>query len=413
MSTPSAFKRYLVAYWTSRLNLAISRIAFLQDRYIILSNIREGAETQRDQASLIEVENWFQYQTHHTLSSIRRVDENDGEILATIVKKYPLSIAVNKYAQTQAMSRCTAEISRILTFAQKHSSNYKFTIEFAFSLCDAIVKKTIETGRAKYILTGFLSSAVPGLCLRGPENWSLQPWCPFSASTSTLEKSTIHADRMVRLLRCCRVVGLYTEEHLLLRHYYLDADLADAATLQNVFLPYLKGLLNMMHTHCIPLTEESYQWQFQQVLSNFIVRYIGVEPSANFTYAPLGCAGATNPYACFICFALDAFLVDPRLETTDVFGGIDTPEHLTTQLQGTDHLQMTVTSHSAEHMTSTVRITKTKAKVEEPDPEHDLWRERAIKANDMIQDICGDETWKKVLGDKYHELMGLKAVMRS
>ena len=406
MGTLNASRRYLVAYWTSRFNQALSRINFLQDRYIILSNIREGCETQREhQVSLIDVKNWFQTQIEQAFRDIGRVEENDAAILVTIVQKFPKDIAVNKYARPQSRTRRTAEISRILAFATKHSSNCKFTIELALSLYDAIGRKSIDIGRAKYLLAGLLPAAMPYLCLRCRDNWSLQPRCPSPASTSN--KYTLHADRMVRLLCCCLVAGFDTEERLLLQHYYLDALMADAATLQNLFLPYLKRLLKMMHAYRIPLTKDCYRRQFQQVLTYFIIRYIGAEPPelpADFTRLRLGCK---QPSGCITCLALDAFLVHPYRQTTVVFGGIDAPEHLTTQLQGADHLEMAVTSLSVTTMTSTIRVMKTKAM-----SDHDRWRERVIKANDMIQDICRDEKWKMLLGDKYDECMGLKRVMR-
>ena len=71
---------------------------------------------------------------------------------------------------------------------------------------------------------------------------------------------------------------------------------------------------------------------------------------------------------------------------------------------------MTVVSHSAVQMRSTIRITKNITKPEEPDAIHDMWKERVVKANGMIQAICGDGEWKMLLGDRYDECMGLKLV---
>lgn len=307
-----------------------------------------------------------------------------------------------------------AEISRIVSFAKKHCSNHKFAIEFAFSLYDDLVQDNINAGQAKYLLTQILSAAVPAICVRGPDNWSLGAWFPCRASdTSARGRQIIQADRMSRLLRCCLTVGLYNEERQLLRHIWLDAKEADAPTLQHVFLPYLTQLLLVMHDYRIPMKTQSYQWQFQQVLSLFIIRYIGKEPriiSADFTCPPLGCSSPTKPYGCKTCLDLEAFLTDPYRQMADVTGGIDAPEHVAAQIQGTNYLQMTVISHSAERMTSTIRITKSKRKSEEPDARHDLWTERVIKANDLIQAICGDEQWKLLLGDRYDECMGLKMV---
>lgn len=219
---------------------------------------------------------------------------------------------------------------------------------------------------------------------------------------------------MARLVRCCLTVGLYNEEHALLRHLWLDASMADAPTLQHVFLSYLKQLLVVMHDYRIPLTTPIYQWQFQHIISLFITRYIGKEPtplSPDLTCPPLGCAkNPKNPYGCPTCLELDSFLQDPHRKTVDLTGGIDAPEHITAQIQSTDYLEMQVLSQSGEQMESTVRVTKNKAEAEEADARHDLWTARVFKANDLIQAVCRDEEWKLLLGDRYEECMGLKAV---
>ena len=268
--------------------------------------------------------------------------------------------------------------------------------------------------QAKYLLYEILSAAVPKLCVRSAHNWSLYHWSTSRAlNSSPQDRQLLHADRMARLVRCCRTVRLYHEEHSLLRHFWLDAGVADIPTLQHVFLPYLKQLLIVMHDYSIPLTTPNYQWQFQRVISLFITRYIGKEPtplSPDLTFPPLGCANPTNPYGCDTCLELDAFLVDPHRETADISGDMDAPEHVAARIQGKEQLQMTIVSQGAEQTKSTMRITKTVIKTEEPDARHHLWAERVVKANDLIQAVCGDEDWKVLLGDKYDECMGLKLV---
>ena len=280
--------------------------------------------------------------------------------------------------------------------------------------------KTIDARFAKCALAEILSAAVPAISAQYAHNWSIQPGLAYSASAkaSFQELLLVQAERMARLIRCCVTVGLHSEERMLLRHMWLGAGTADAPTLRHVFLPYLKQLLLVMRDYHIPLSTQNYQWQFQQVISLFIFRYISKEPtpvSMDFTCPPLGCASPTNPYGCSTCLELDAFLVDPDLKSAELIGGIDAPEHVTTQIQGTDYLQMTVLTHCSARMLSTIRITKsiTKAKEkaeEEPDVRHELWKGRVVKANGLIQAICGDEEWKMLLGDRYDECMGLKAV---
>lgn len=277
----------------------------------------------------------------------------------------------------------------------------------------------MDTGFARNALAEILSAAIPTLCDQDAHVSSHHQGFLSSArrtgsvNASAQDQPTLQADRMARLLRCCLIVGLHEEERTLLRRIWQEASLVDAPALQQIFLPYLRQLLIVMQDYSIPLTTQKYQWQFQQVISHFITRYIGKEPiplPADLTCPPLGCANPTNPYGCHTCLMLDAFLVDPHRRTADVTGGIDAPEHVAAQLKGTDYLQMTVVSHSAAEMRSTIRITKNMIKAEEPNARHDLWKERVVKANDSIQAICGDEEWKMLLGDRYDECMGLKAV---
>ena len=414
MSTPNASRRYAVAYWTSRLNLAISRIGYFQDRYMILVNVGKGCETQREQREhLIDVEDWFKYQIEQSFDEIARVQENDGAILATIASKFPERIALHKYARIRSITRRAADRSRLLIFAQKHSANQRFAIEFAFSLYDALVQKAIDKDQAHYLLGGILSVAVPHLCVRGPKNWSLHPWCAKPDSTSAHDQYENHADRMIRLLHCCIMVGLHGELHLLLQHYFLDVQILSGAALQQVILPYLQRLLTMMIAYRIPLTTPSYQWQFQQAISLFIIRYVGIEPPEepprNFSRPPLGCASPSKPFGCPTCREMDSFLVHPLLQTIDISAGLVGPEHLAAQLRGRDYVEMTIVSRNPETLTSTVRITK---KGPEPDPRHGQWYERGRHAHRLIQGICSDDVWRMLLGDRYDECMSLRAVRR-
>ena len=272
----------------------------------------------------------------------------------------------------------------------------------------------MDAQSVRHALAEILECAVPALCAGGAQNWAAYKGLPISPSLNlnAPDQHTVQADSMARLIRCCLTVGAYNEEHALLRYMWVGASVADPQSLQHLFLPYLKNLLSVMRDYRIPLTTQSYQWQFQHVISLFIIRYIGKEPTPPFidyTSPPLGCASPKNPYGCPTCLKLDAFLVDPHQQTTDITGGINAPEHVAAQIQGTDDLQMTVVSHSAESMTCTLRITKN-IKSEELDLDHESWKERVIKANDLIQAVCGDDEWKILLGDKYDECMGLQMV---
>ncbi len=309
----------------------------------------------------------------------------------------------------------TADISRIISFVKKHSSNQAFAIEFAFALYDELVAKTIDPGFAAYGLAEILSAIVPAICGPGAHNRSLYEGStnPAYVNAPVEDQQTMQADRMARLIRCCLTVRLHAEEYALLNRMWLGASEADAPTLQHVFLPYLKHLFKVMQDYSIPLRAEIYQWQFQEIIPLFIIHYIGKEPPPlppDLTCPPLGCASPKTPYGCSTCLELDAFLVDPHRKTADITGGIDAPEHVSAQIQGTDHLQMKVMTHSSEHMTSTIRITKNLSKPEEPDPMHALWKERVFKANDLIQSVCGDEEWKLLLGHFYDGCMGLTYV---
>lgn len=86
----------------SRLNRALSDINSLQDRYIILFDIRVGFETRNQpQESMETVHNWIQERFEQALSEIGRVEEHDGTILVVVAKNYAQAIAMNRYGLTQ------------------------------------------------------------------------------------------------------------------------------------------------------------------------------------------------------------------------------------------------------------------------------------------------------------------------
>ena len=254
---------------------------------------------------------------------------------------------------------------------------------------------------------------MPQLCLRHPDNWCLRPKYPSAAPTSPCDLNTMHVDRMVRLLRCCFMTGRHNEELLLLRHYRMAAQIADAPTLQSLFFPYLKRLLQMMNEYGHPRTIKGYHFQFQEVLSHFIVRYIGMEPlgsSADFTCPTLGCAAATAPLGCRDCHELDAFMVHPHMRTVEIPSDSDTTAHLMAQLKGQQHLLLLVRRCRADPTTIILTISKKKKRTAPPDPYHEQWCRRVDKTDELCLTVCSKEEWRYLLGARFEELLHLKAV---
>ena len=244
--------------------------------------------------------------------------------------------------------------------------------------------------------------------------------------TSEQDQQTTRADRMAHLIRCCLSTGLFSKEGALLSHFLVAASTADVPLLRNIFLPYLKQLPKLMDDWHIALTTPLYQSQFQKIVSRFVALYVCKEPtppssySLDLTCPPLSCASVTNPFGCIFCIQLDIFLGDPRTQAADFGGGIDIVEHIADQVHGINYLSvMTTITPSAdptqpmESDSHTIRITKHSPHWgQDPNPRHELWNKRFIKAKGMLHAICGDEEWKLLLGEKYDECMRLEAVMR-
>ena len=81
-----------------RLNQAISKINSLQNRFIVLRDIRAGCEKQdQPQERMKAVHDWIRDQIEQALDEIEQVEENDGRILVLIAIKYAKEITMNRY----------------------------------------------------------------------------------------------------------------------------------------------------------------------------------------------------------------------------------------------------------------------------------------------------------------------------
>ena len=179
-------------------------------------------------------------------------------------------------------------------------------------------------------MSGVIVAAMPYLCVQGTDNWSVRAWCAAPAMARPCDRCIMHAARMVGVLRCCHQVALSKQTLDLLQLYCLNAVTADASTLRHVYFPYLKGLLQMLDEYGIPRKSSTYQGSFQEIVTDYIIRYVGFEPVA------------------------------------------PTPNF--------------------------------------PSSEHNLWLQRVEYMNELMHDIGPDSVWKELLGERYHEIMGLKAV---
>ncbi len=82
----------------SRINQALQKIHSLQDRYIVLLDIRKGYASQNPaQKRMDEIHSWIREQLKRALNEIYRVEENDGAVLAIVAMGYAKGITMNRY----------------------------------------------------------------------------------------------------------------------------------------------------------------------------------------------------------------------------------------------------------------------------------------------------------------------------
>ena len=289
----------------------------------------------------------------------------------------------------------------------------------------------LETEVVRMGVHDVLSTAIPLIKIRATTDTRKRP-IPRSAPAADLntehdahphlqpDRWSVTADRLIDVLNCCINLDLHDEEWHFLRQMWIEASIADAQSLQHIFLPFIKRLRHTMFDHDIPPNKDNYQWLFQQTISLFIIRYIGKEPfnPLNSTLPRMGC-GKQKRY-CRGCTDLDDFLMHPDIRSVDIVGTGDIRAHVMSHLNYGDvyspthvgyleaktlYSEIDMANPNARH---TLRVTKWFTQPTSPD--HAAWTERVYAANDMIQDIARDEEWKLLLGERYDECMGLKAV---
>jgi hypothetical protein len=205
------------------------------------------------------------------------------------------------------------------------------------------------------------------------------------------------------LLCMCSKLDLTPELDQIISKILTESHTVSVELFDQVILPFFKILVKMLDKQEAHLTEPRFRLLFQQGLAIYQDRYVKPEPSkpTDWTRLARGCG-------CNDCNELDSFLCSPILRTGRFCRVQKTRKHLELRLScDYNDYKFDTDRHGSPQ---TLVITKTR-NVSQFTRDLDQWK---IRGKWAIQNIkaMGVEPLRKLLGDQFDVIMGLKSVQK-
>lgn len=197
------------------------------------------------------------------------------------------------------------------------------------------------------------------------------------------------------LLSTCHELGLSTELNQIVSKLVIEAKTAQPDLFHGVFLPCLKLIVPPLSEKLL-LNDPAFQTLFQQILTQYIIRYVQAEPAppGDWKQRAVGCG-------CQDCKSLDRFLVSP----TERVGRFAVAQKRRGHLHSVLDSAHSGCTHETERRGSpqTLVVTKTRARYQAT---RKAWTQRCGIAKKHLEEI-GAEALKDLLGHTYEAIMAL------
>lgn len=219
----------------------------------------------------------------------------------------------------------------------------------------------------------------------------------FVLTSSTAPEPLIdhlNSHTVAELLLLCQRLQFHMELESIVAKLVLEARTAPLDLFPNMYLPFLKILLQLLEGQNITIGDSPFPRLFQQILSKYLVRFVRLEP-----LPPKDWKRPTVNCACQDCQSLNRFLASP-VEMVGRFAvNKKRRQHLHNQLNGTGCTHETERHGSPQ----TLVVTKNQKLYLVA---HNDWSMRHGVANKHLQELRKD-TMKDLLADMYEPIMSL------
>ncbi|KAL8936703.1 MAG: hypothetical protein Q9211_004054 [Gyalolechia sp. 1 TL-2023] len=296
--------------------------------------------------------------------------------------------------------------NNILPFVKKHISNTTFTITFLVLLSAAEQDGTVKVGVARNIYRDILADLIPSFKLEinlPPSKRSRYDYRYYAGVSTAAPQPNVklmEANDIATLLDNCTSMDLPTEREALMDHLVASSKTVDPSAFGVLFIPLLARLVELSRVKGTPLNDATVSRSFfQNILHEYVRRYIGVEPARPLTWAQS--RRACNGGSCGDCTMLNKFLTNPQEEVGRFSMAEKRRRHLEYGLSGSG-CTLSTERRGSPH---TLVVTKT---LNNWHAEHKAWRDRCVVAGQSFRTI-GMEALKEILGEDYGRAVDVRS----
>ncbi|KAL8790514.1 MAG: hypothetical protein Q9195_006345 [Heterodermia aff. obscurata] len=379
-----------IVEWRECLELALSRILCVQKRWMAVTALLQGRTAVQSGLSPVssdyeDLANLLQKFVADLLLMEVKLSKEDAQALVEMIRTYGQSFL----------------FSSILPFVKKHASDTTFSIAFLVLLFEAERDGATNDGVARNIFRDVLADLIPTFKMdidaHSPKKARHHYSMEGDTESTQSRASSIDANDIASLLDYCRTMQLTDEKFAIMDQLLELSKTIDPSGFSDVFIPLLARLVKLSQVNDIDLNEIISKACFQNVLTVYVQRYIGLESAQ-----PRDWAQSCAKCSCEDCQRLSQFMMNPSEKVGKFAMAERRRRHLEYKLHDTGCTLDTVRQGSPH----TLVVTKTLKKW------HEFlkgWKSRCKLASESFR-IIGTKAIEEIFGEHYEEFVSFKAV---
>lgn len=295
--------------------------------------------------------------------------------------------------------------NRALPVVQKQAKNTTFVMTFLCTLYERRESFGIPSTEVLSVYKELMKATLPHLTLRKPAEAAQVAYTPYDRygrpnprpAKPASQSAPIDGTIIARILGQCLSEGYMGTANYLTKKMSSEAGQISPKDFTDTIISFLKATLNILRQHR-PADLTVFEEMYQKCLDNYIRRYVEQEPvQINWSRRAVSCP-------CHDCYNLNQFLRSPVDQVGRFPVGKQRRHHLHCELDlYTDCTHMTERRGNPQ----TLVVTKTGKTYQQ---NLRSWQKRVEEAEIILRDLDSDFWFVGLLGEKYPEIMNLRAV---
>lgn len=349
--------------------------------------------------------NWIMDQVLALLHTVEIVDEKDGTAVAEVAEKYGHDMLSN----------------HVVPFVEKRVNETPFALAFVDRLFALRGSDPLSAETIGNVYSQILTAALNYFDLKiQPEEKTLgHPWYSGPPNGTGVFQNgryqilppnkpvdpapPITAERLLQIFRQCTALSLENMVVILLKKIEESAGTALTTVFQKIMLPYVSSLLAyLQETNSTSILGQECGQHLHEILQQYILRWVEEAPRRSADWSRAADFIACD---CTDCASLKAFIQDPIRKESHLSIGQQRRRHLENNFTGKVGYTHTTIHAIRAGSAHTLVIVKND---EEYSSLFAEWKSRVATAKKALLELASNPWLKKLLSDKYEEIMDLK-----